>query len=109
MPHAELKYSADMDLDAPHLLQVIEAVINEHDPKAGACKGRAYPTSHFHHTHLLVSVTMLTKPHRDRAFIDRLIADLETRIKAHVRTSCHFSLSLALSDENYVTNWHESG
>jgi len=43
MPHAELKYSIDLDLDAEALLRCVEQVILRHDANSGECKGRAYP------------------------------------------------------------------
>ncbi|KIC16500.1 MULTISPECIES: hypothetical protein [unclassified Leisingera] len=106
MPHAELKFSSDLDLDAEAILAEIEAVILEHDGGAGACKGRAYPTDRYHHTHITVSVALLTKPHRDEAFSKALLADLESRIKARLLQPCEFSLGLSYSTPFYVTNFH---
>ncbi|MEW2912971.1 hypothetical protein [Leisingera sp. JC11] len=106
MPHAELKFSSDLDLDAEAILDEIEAVILEHDGGAGACKGRAYPTDRYHHTHITVSVALLTKPHRDEAFSQALLADLESRIKARLLQPCEFSLGLSYSTPFYVTNFH---
>ena len=107
MPHAELKYSADLNIDAVKVLHVIEDRINAHDPGAGACKGRAYPADVFHHTHLLVEISMLTKPHRDAAFTLKLRDDLEQAIKACLSQSCAFSMALSYSDAIYITNKFE--
>ena len=104
MPHAELKYSSDLDIDAPGILRAIEERINVHDTKAGACKGRAYKAEDFHHTHLLVEVSMLTKPHRDDAFTIKVRDDLERAIKACLSQRCYFSLAINYSDPFYVTN-----
>lgn len=104
MPHAELKYSADLEIDAGHVLRLIEERINAHDPKAGACKGRAYPAEIFHHTHLLVEISMLTKPHRDAAFTAEVRDDIEKAIKSGLTQACAFSIGVRYSDENYVTN-----
>ena len=68
MPHAEMKYSSDLELDSAAILAEIEAIILRHDSGAGACKGRAYPTDEYHHSHVTVSVSLLVKPHRDDAF-----------------------------------------
>ncbi|KIC37921.1 hypothetical protein [Leisingera sp. ANG-M7] len=106
MPHAELKYSSDLDVDAEAILAEIETVILEHDSGAGACKGRAYPAGQFRHTHITVSVALLTKPHRDEAFSRALLADLESRIKARLHQPCEFSLGLSYSTPLYVTNFH---
>jgi hypothetical protein len=106
MPHAELKYSSDLTLDAPAILAEIEAVILKHDANSGACKGRAYPAQQFHHSHITVSVALLTKPHRDAAFSEALLAALESRIKAMIPVACEFSLGLNYSTPFYVTNRH---
>ncbi|MCT4559554.1 MAG: hypothetical protein N4A61_16020 [Pelagimonas sp.] len=107
MPHAELKYSADLALDVPVVLRDIEAIIARHDSGAGACKGRGYAASDYHHTHLLVTLNLLTKPHRDAAFSQALMADIEAGVKAHLTQSCHVSLALHYSDAYYITNFHE--
>ena len=106
MPHAELKYSSDLEIDAEAILAGIETAILEHDSGAGACKGRAYPTGRFHHTHITISVALLTKPHRDDAFSQALLSDLESRIKAQLHQTCEFSLGLSYSTPFYVTNTH---
>lgn len=106
MPHAELKYSSDLDIDAPALLREIETTILAHDDSAGACKGRAYPTDQFHHTHIAISVSLLPKAHRDAAFLQALLDDLEQRLKARIAQPCAFSLGLNFSGAAYVTNMH---
>ena len=106
MPHAELKFSSDLDLDAAALLREIEEIILRHDAGAGECKGRAYPTDIHHHTHLLLEVSMLTKPHRDDAFTKALLSDLEASLRAHLTQPCFLSYGIRYSDENYVTTSH---
>lgn len=104
MPHADLKYSADLDLDPKAILQTIEAVIGEYDAGAGQCKGRAYPAEVFHHSHVLVEVSVLPKPHRDEAFMNALMSALEKAVEAHLSAPCAFSLAVSFSSETYVTN-----
>jgi len=103
MPHAELKYSSDLKIDAENILTLIEARINEHDPKAGACKGRAYPAAVFHRSHILVEISMVTKPHRDEAFTLALRDALEIAIKGCLTQRCYFSLGIRYSDVVYIT------
>ena len=104
MPHAEIKYSTDLSIDAGKILRVIEERINQIDPAAGACKGRAYPAEVFHHSHILIEVSMLTKEHRDDEFTKRVRDALEAAIKQCPRQPCYFSLAINYSDEFYVTN-----
>ncbi|MBD3664697.1 hypothetical protein [Sulfitobacter aestuariivivens] len=106
MPHAEIRYSNDLLLDATSILRRVEEVIQSHDAGSGECKGRAYPAAEFHHTHVLIQVSMLPKPHRDDAFLSALLNDLETQIKALLPGPCLFSLGITFSGAHYVTNHH---
>ncbi|WP_127112349.1 hypothetical protein [Shimia sediminis] len=107
MPHAELKYSDNLKIDAVALLREIEQVILRHDASAGECKGRGYPTEIYHHTHLLLDISMLTKPHRDAGFTKALLADLEATLHAHLSQRCFISFGIHYSDKNYVTTSHQ--
>ncbi len=107
MPHAELSYSSDLGVDAGEMLAVIEATIQRHDAGSGECKGRAYPTDFFHHSHMVVALSLLEKPHRDEAFTTALMADVERVIKSALPKSCFFSLELNYNSGAYVTNKHE--
>ncbi|RYG90619.1 hypothetical protein EU803_11485 [Loktanella sp. IMCC34160] len=106
MPHAELKYSADLNIDAPAVLRGIEQLILRHDGGAGACKGRAYPAAAFHHTHCLLTLSMLTKPHRDHAFTQALLADLRAELGRHLNQRCALSVGIQYSDDAYWTGEH---
>ena len=103
MPHAEIKYSSDLQLDSAAILAAIEAIILRHDSGAGACKGRAYPTSEFHHSHVTVSVSLLVKPHRDAEFSAALLSALEKAVSAMLPRPCEFSFGLQYSTPHYVT------
>ena len=107
MPHAELKYSSDLKINAVAILADIEQMILQHDAGSGECKGRAYPTDYFHHSHMILEISMLTKPHRDDAFTAALMEDLEQLVKAHIPQSCYFSLVIAYNKGAYATNFHE--
>ena len=95
MPQADLKYSADLDIDAAALLAAVEATILQVDPNSRKCKGRAYPTEVFHHTNLVLEVALLQKPHRDQAFTDELIAKLESLVETFLPGPCEFALKLS--------------
>ncbi|MDU8926264.1 hypothetical protein RXV86_02595 [Alisedimentitalea sp. MJ-SS2] len=106
MPHSELRYSSDLNLDAKALLREIEQIILRHDAGSGECKGRAYPADIFHHSHCLLSVSLLTKPHRDAVFTKALLHDLEAGLRQHLAQPCFLSLGIQYSDDNYVTTAH---
>jgi len=109
MPHAELKYSDDLTLPTQQMLAEIEAVILRHDDGAGACKGRAYPAPDYHHSHVTISVSILQKPHRDAAFCQALLDDLEHTLSAMIPVACEFSLGLHFAPQLYVTKQHRPG
>lgn len=107
MPHAELKYSSDLNIDAEAILAEVEAVIQRHDAGSGACKGRAYPSVLFQHSHLILEVSVLPKAHRDSGFMNALLVDLESAVKAKIAQPCAFSAEIRFSGEYYVTNQHD--
>tara|TARA_R110002096_G_scaffold414611_1_gene615780 strand:- start:13496 stop:13831 length:336 start_codon:yes stop_codon:yes gene_type:complete len=107
MPHADLKFSNDLNLDAVALLRAIEQIIQQHDAGSGECKGRAHPATHFNHTHCLLDISMLTKPHRDSKFTQSLLNDLKSEMERHLAQPCHLSLGIHYSDDNYITSKHE--
>ncbi|MEO9653330.1 MAG: hypothetical protein ABJ360_28740 [Roseobacter sp.] len=109
MPHAELKYSQELQIEPLVILQFIEETIHGHDTTAGECKGRAYPCEFTHHKHLYLSLSMLKKPHRDDAYTSALMAKIEKGVKGKIPESCFFSFSLEYSTNADVTNWHEVG
>ena len=103
MPHVELKCSSDLSVETVKLFEDIEKLINQIDPSSGVCKSRAYPCLDFLHTHLLVSLKMLPKPHRDEAFTRNLTTQLIQLIKEYVNQPCYFSFELIYADAFYVT------
>lgn len=104
MPHAELRYSDDLEIDSGQILADIEQIVLRHDADAGECKGRAYPAEIFHHTHMLVVVSLLAKPHRGAAFVAALTEDLEREVKASLPKGCPFSLDIQFRSQTYITN-----
>ncbi len=107
MPHVDIKYSTDLNLDMKSLFKLVEEIINGHDPASGLVKGRAYPAENYQHTHVLFEISMLTKPHREKAFTEKLMSDLEKQIKAQISQDCMFSLAINYSGPFYLTNSHE--
>ncbi|MEX0368288.1 MAG: hypothetical protein AB3N22_19660 [Ruegeria sp.] len=107
MPHCELSYSDDLDIDAKAILAEVEACILGHDAEAGETKGRAYPASVFHHTHLKATVALLSKPHRNAEFTAALQKDLVSRLSAHLPRPCWLSVDLTYSTSTYHTEFLE--
>ncbi len=103
MPHIELKYSNDLDINTSQLFDTIEQIINENDSSAGECKSRAYPAELFKHTHLLITIWLLPKTHRDQEFSQKLLRSIKTGLRHCLPKQCFLSLELVYRDNNYVT------
>ncbi|QUM81240.1 hypothetical protein HWV01_13560 [Moritella sp. 5] len=106
MPHVEIKYSDNLDIDTNKIFNAVEKVINENDISAGVCKSRAYPCSQYKYSHILVTVSLLTKAHRDKIFTQKLSGEIEQVVKAHLKQSLYFSLNIEYSLDYYTTNTH---
>ena len=106
MPHVEIKYSDNLDIDTKEIFDVVETLINQHDASAGECKSRAYPCTEYKYSHVLITISLLTKPHRDKAFTLKLSSELEKAIKRHLKQSLYFSLNIEYSLAYYTTNIH---
>ncbi|MCY4333097.1 MAG: hypothetical protein OXC60_00280 [Litoreibacter sp.] len=107
MPQADLLYSADLDIDSTDILQAVEAVILARDPGAVACRGRAYPASDFHHTHVTLRVTFLPKAHRDAEFMNAMHAEIEAVLKARIHQPCGLAVGLTFTGDYYKTTKHD--
>ncbi|MDG1069396.1 MAG: hypothetical protein P8P40_13640 [Sulfitobacter sp.] len=103
MPQADLSYSADLKLDAAAILAAVEETIAARDNTSGACKGRAYPLEQTHHTHVLLRLRMLRKPHRDDAFMQGLLAALQTALEPLIPTPCILGVELGFLEPHYAS------
>ena len=107
MTHVEIKYSDNLTFNTQDIIDDIEGIINQKGASAGVCKSRAYPCSEYKHPHILVTVSLLTKPHRDEQFTLELSAEIESAIKSHLQQSLYFSLNIEYSNAYYTTNVHQ--
>ena len=107
MPHADLKYSPDLSFDPQAMFATIEHIILAHDSASGDCKCLSYPAEASNHTHLLIEISMLTKPHRDVNFTRALRDAVAAAVKNHLQQSCYISLAIRYSDAMYLTDRHE--
>ncbi|MDA9207614.1 hypothetical protein N9O61_01875 [Octadecabacter sp.] len=102
MPQADLKYTTDLEFDALAMMADIEALIARHDSGAGACKARAYPATLFQHTHFLLELAILNKPHRDAAFRKALVADLTALVDGYLPKGTERAVELIFASEDYA-------
>ncbi len=103
MPHLQLNYSSDLDIDVPVILARVEDIILSHDNGSGETKGRAYPAPVFHHTHLKASVSLLPKPHRGAVFVAALQQDIVEELSAMLPRPCWLSVDITFSGPGYHT------
>ena len=101
MPQADLKYSADLGLDAPALMADIQALIARYDSGAGQCKARAYPAEVFQHSHFVLELAILRKAHRDQAFRDALLDDLAQLVDGYLPSGTERAIELRFSGDDY--------
>ena len=106
MPHVEIKYSDNLNIDTKNIFDDIESTINQFDSSAGVCKSRAYACHEYKHTHLLLTVDLLTKPHRDETFTNNLSEELQKVVKKYLTQSLYFSLDIKYSGPYYYTGVH---
>ncbi|WP_299147717.1 hypothetical protein [uncultured Tateyamaria sp.] len=107
MPHCELHYSNDLDIDVDVILAEVEAIILAHDAGSGQTKGRAYPAPYFRHTNFKASLSLLPKPHRDAQFVAALQRDVVAAIAKHLPRPCWMSIDIGFSGTGYHTEFLE--
>ncbi len=101
MPQADLSYSSQIALDVAKILATIEEVIAVHDSGAGECKGRAHPLEQTHHTHVLLRLRMLDKPHRDDVFMQTLLGSLQGALAPLIPAPCILGIELGFLERHY--------
>ncbi|MCF6766418.1 hypothetical protein L3V82_11595 [Thiotrichales bacterium 19S3-7] len=104
MPQVELRYSQELDLKVKDIFQKIEALINQIDSTAGVCKSRAYPTAEYLHPNCYFEIMVLRKAHRDKHFMDNLLAEIESVVKPLLPEDCYYSINLNFSSDYYFTS-----
>lgn len=103
MPQADLSYSSQIPLDTAAVLTAIETVISTQDAGAGACKGRAHPLEQTHHTHVLLRLRLLNKPHRDDLFMQALLTALQTALRPLIPAPCILGIELGFLEPHYAS------
>ena len=107
MPHADLKYSPDLSFDPQAMFETIKQTILAYDSGSGDCKSRSYPAEAGNHTHLLIEISMLSKPHRDAGFTRAQRDTIAAAVKKQLQQSYYISLAVIYSDAMYLTDRHE--
>ncbi|QUS34802.1 hypothetical protein [Falsirhodobacter algicola] len=101
MPQADLYYTADQTLT--DILPEIERTIAAFDAGAGTTKGRAHAVGHYHHSHVLLQLSMLPKAHRDAAYAADLGARLAEVIRPHVTAPSAVAVNIRFDLEHHTS------
>ena len=94
MPHADIKYTADIQIDLKTLMSDIEEIILDLDPTSGACKGRALKVDEYHHSHINIEIRLFATKHRDIDLLNELINRVDSRAKALLKKAAHVTVKL---------------
>ena len=82
MPHADIKYTSDIQIDLKTLMSDIEKIILDLDPTSGACKGRALKVDEYHHSHINIEIRLFATKQRDIDLLNELINKVNSRAKS---------------------------
>lgn len=104
MPHVEIKHSNDVQVINKEFFIEIERIINALDFSAGACKTRSYPATKYLHTHCMIEVYLLSKPHRNETFSKNLIQKLQEAISPMFTEDTWLSICINYRNTGYFTN-----
>ncbi|CTQ55810.1 hypothetical protein LP7551_04357 [Roseibium album] len=102
MPQADLYFTSDQTLDAAGLLSNIEETIRKFDDTSGLCKGRAHRAMDYHHSHILLRLSMLPKDHRDDAFANELGQKLAGLLQSAAKVPCAINVQVRFDLVHYT-------
>lgn len=107
MPHADIQYTADIQIDVKTLLSDIEEIILDLDPNSGACKGRALKVDEFHHSHVNIEIRLFATKHRDIILLNKLINRVDRRAKLLLKKAAHVTVKLEFTPLTYLTGFYD--
>ncbi len=103
MPHADIKYTSDIQIDVKTLMSDIEEIILDLDPTSGACKGRALKVDEYHHSHINIEIRLFATKHRDSTLLNELMDRVESRAKSLLKKAAHVTVKLEFTPLTYLT------
>ena len=107
MPHVDIKYASDIQIDFKTLLSDIEEIILDLDPTSGACKGRAVRVDEYHHSHINIEITLFANKHRDIDLLNELINRIDSRAKSSLKKATHVTVKLEFTPLTYLTGFYD--
>ena len=73
MPHAEIKYTSDIQIDFTTLMPDIEKIVLDLDPTSGACEGRGLKIEEYEHSHINIEIGGFATKQHDINFLREII------------------------------------
>ena len=107
MPHADIKYTSDIQIDIKTLMSDIEEIILGLDPSSGACKGRAQKVDEYHHSHINIEIRLFATKHRDSALLNELINRVDFKVKSVLKKAAHVTVKLEFTPLTYLTGFYD--
>lgn len=107
MPHADIKYTSDIELDFKSLLLDIEEIILDLDPTSGACKGRALNVDEYHHSHINIEIRLFATKHRDINLLNELTIRFDNKAKSRLQKAAHVTVKLEFTPLTYLTGFYD--
>jgi hypothetical protein len=107
MPHADIKYTSDIQIDFGSLLSDIEEIILDLDPTSGACKGRALKVDEYHHSHINIEIRLFATKHRDINLPNELIIRIDNKAKSLLQKAAHVTVKLEFTPLTYLTGFYD--
>jgi len=107
MPHADIKYTSDIQIDLRTLMSDIEEIILDLDPTSGACKGRALKVDEYHHSHINIEIRLFATKNRDIDLLYELINRVDSRAKALLKKAAHVTVKLKFTPLTYLTGFYD--
>ena len=108
MPQLDVQYTGDLEIDAKDILGSVETLVKEHDSGTGNVKGRALKVADFHHSSLMLTLSLVKRPHRDDAFMSALAADLSDLLGSKISQPCNVSLTVQFLPQFHVSKDYNS-
>ena len=107
MPHADIKYTSDIQIDLKTLMSDIEEIILDLDPTSGACKGRALKVDEYHHSHINIEIRLFATKNREIDLLNELINRIDSRAKSLLKKAAHVTVKLEFTPLTYLTGFYD--
>lgn len=107
MPHTDIKYTDDLDIDIKTLMLSIEKIILDLDPTSGVCKSRALKIDEYHHSHINIELRMYATKERDIELVNQLIKRVDQKTKSLMNSAGHVTVKFDFTPLPYLTGFFD--